>query len=51
MTSTTFDFGMPSGAPGRARRKSNTSITKSVTAWFSALFPSPTAQVAKPGST
>lgn len=45
MTSTTFDFGMPSGAPGRARRKSNTSITKSIIAWFSGLFPSQTAQV------
>lgn len=28
MTSTTFDFGMPSGAPGRSRRKSGTSFAK-----------------------
>lgn len=45
MTTATFDFGMPSGAPGRTRRKSDTGIAKTVAAWFSTLFPSQAAQV------
>lgn len=45
MTSTTFDFGMPSGAPGRTRRKSDTNIITTIRTWFSSLFPSQAEQV------
>ena len=38
MTSTTFDFGMPSGAPGRSRRKSGTSFAKMFFERVAAIF-------------
>lgn len=38
MTTTTFDFGMPSGAPGRARRKTEPGFGPTVVAWFKGLF-------------
>lgn len=44
MTSTTFDFGMPSGAPGRARRKSDASFGQQIATWFARMFPSQAAQ-------
>lgn len=40
MTSTTFDYGMPSGAPGRARRKSEAGFGQTVAAWFKGLVAS-----------
>lgn len=40
MTSTTFDFGMPSGAPGRTRRKTGGGFAQTAAAWFNGLFAS-----------
>ncbi len=40
MTSATFDFGMPSGAPGRARRKNEAGFVQHAIAWFNGLFAS-----------
>lgn len=38
MTTTTFDFGMPSGAPGRARRKTGSGFGPAIVTWFKGLF-------------